>query len=703
MGIWSIILPEAAANLIANPSFETGIDGATAVNSSSLSQSTDEQAVGTASLEVDPTTNTTGGVYLAISSVATTTTYTASFSIKGVAGVDYETYLYVNGAQIGDAIEFTGDGTWRRYNVTATTGASSSGPRLYIRKNNDADSNPFYIDAVQVEAKPYATTYCDGDQEGCTWAGGAHSSISSRPIDAPGGQLIDLTTDPNDADSYAASTYNFDIKASIGVGMPPIDLIDTLPAQSDGADHQRTIVRPRQFQLVGHITGTSWSNLLSQRLSLIQALNAHRLPTDRPVEVRYTLNGKSIAIKARYQGGLEKGEMLGNAVEEVSLRFKAQEDPFWRKAMGVGSGASGAGGGVIIANVQESLTSVSLIAQRDENGNWDNLDGGLTSASTPLECQHIALDNDGVLYAGWYDDDGGGRYYISKYEDGSWSVISGSILSGSAGESIGGLAIDANNDLIAVGKFPDISSSGVARYSKSTGSWTNLNYTGSFTRVSAVAVAPNGNIFVGEFGTTRYIKKYNGSSWSTVCTVTGTSTYIINRLIFNRNGRLYAAGSWITGIDGTTVAGVGYSDDQGANWVSAGDGIDEDIVRAIALAEDDSLWIGAYESGAVGPAYLYRFNGVSMQKFNDYLQIESTGLGTIDAIGFDPYGQLYAGGVFDASSKISIPYGLALWNNGWQPADFVANGNPSAFIAHPDGKLTIAGDFTGSMTVGAVN
>lgn len=48
----------------------------------------------------------------------------------------------------------------------------------------DATKALFY-DGVQIEAKPYLTAYCDGDQDECTWNSTKHASTSSRPTFSP--------------------------------------------------------------------------------------------------------------------------------------------------------------------------------------------------------------------------------------------------------------------------------------------------------------------------------------------------------------------------------------------------------------------------------------------------------------------------------------------------------------------------------------
>jgi hypothetical protein len=50
-----------------------------------------------------------------------------------------------------------------------------------IRVPDHLSQGDLLVDAFQVEQKPYATTYCDGDLgDGYTWVGGSHASTSTR-------------------------------------------------------------------------------------------------------------------------------------------------------------------------------------------------------------------------------------------------------------------------------------------------------------------------------------------------------------------------------------------------------------------------------------------------------------------------------------------------------------------------------------------
>src|SRR5574341_261227 len=193
MGLWSIVVPEGTQNLVTNPSLEVNATGYTAVGGTAVRDAT-QQRRGVYSLKVTPTAGVNDGAYFEIT-LLTNKQYTFSVDVLGVNGVPYKIYIYdVTGAVVLATTTFTGTGKWQRVTVTATTGANTS-HRLYVMKNNSADTGIFYADGWQCEQKAYNTTFVDGDQDGCTWDGAVHASMSTRSAQSrAGGRDIDFDT-----------------------------------------------------------------------------------------------------------------------------------------------------------------------------------------------------------------------------------------------------------------------------------------------------------------------------------------------------------------------------------------------------------------------------------------------------------------------------------------------------------------------------
>ena len=325
-GLWNIVVPEATTNLISYPSLELETGAATGwvtLGGGVLTQSTDDQVFGLYSLKDVPTAGTTDGSYPTAFSATNTVTYTASLYFKGAVGIPYKLNISNAGStNISTKTEITGDGEWHRYENTYTAEATES---LYvtIRKDNSADTDPFYVDGVQVEAKAYATTYCDGDQKPSTdysWSGVHHASTSSRiATSRAGGRIKNLRDD-----------YYFYVGQTTGTGAPPVTNYYTDYALLPGALYEHAKIRGRLFILNGLLKGTSLSNLHARRAALYNVLRPDETAS-QPVLIQYTGAAETMEIEAYYDGGMEGG-ILEGFNERIGVRFYCPQ-PNWREVV----------------------------------------------------------------------------------------------------------------------------------------------------------------------------------------------------------------------------------------------------------------------------------------------------------------------------------------------------------------------------------
>ncbi len=708
MGLWSFVRPEATVNLVSNPSLETGVTGYINPPGTAIARVSTEQAVGLYSLAVTPSADVADGAFFALT-LSTTTTYTFGVSVKGANGVDYGVIFYdvTALAVLGTPVGFTGDGTWRRQVVSATTGANTS-YWVGVVKNNNASTATYYMDALQVEEKAYATTYCDGSQEGCIWAAGAHSSTSSRDAEsAKGGRIIDLDSDD----------YGFDVDATIGTGMPPVELIDTLPAQSDGADHQRAIVRPRQFQLVGTIGGADRSEWHTHRQNLIEAFNAHRLATDEAIRLRYTWDNRSVQIAARYEGGLEKAKQEGPAVEEIGLRFKAQEDAFWYNAAGVAngsggggstaSGGSGGGQGVIPPGAgQQNVANADYILMQDALGQWAEMDGGVSLPVPGVANSSIfaVAQNPvtGYIYIGGQFTSVGGvalTANIAEWDGMNWNSVVGAFTG--APIYIQDIIFDSNGMMYVAGQFSaingDTNAKGIAKYDYTTGTWSALGTGIASAQVqsmifnedeTALYIGGSFPLAGGVANTVRVAKWTVGTStWSALGT--GVPNNTVYGVALDSNEDLYICGSF------TNAGGVA-SADYFAKWDGAWNGLGtppnnevQDLV--VQLSTDDVFLVGLFTSagGIANTNKIAKWNGSAY---------ESVGGGAdtnLNAIAQDTLGNIYVGGGGPIKTALPNTLGVAKWNNTEWSALGTGTNNPVHDLYFCiSGALLIGGTFT---------
>lgn len=187
---WNFI---ATTNLIQNPSFETGTTGWVDLNGNGTIRAIDQFGY-------------IGGDSLELSRLQTSPSflYGATCNAVGAGGattgqtVTVSAYVYVPAGSYGKitgysiaaggmtAASVTGPpaaDTWFRVTRTAVlTGTLDDVQIRFTTDDTHGDGQVIaYIDGVQAEVRSSASPYCDGDQPGCTWAGTAYASNSSRP------------------------------------------------------------------------------------------------------------------------------------------------------------------------------------------------------------------------------------------------------------------------------------------------------------------------------------------------------------------------------------------------------------------------------------------------------------------------------------------------------------------------------------------
>ncbi len=312
MGLWEIIVPEETTNLVTNPSVEEDTTGWAAM-AGAISRETNDPPFGLYNLEVTPAAGVDDGCYFGTVALVSGTPYTFSFKFRGEDGITYKAYFATTGGVLaGDEVTFTGDDEWHEYAGTWACD-STAAHRVYITKDNDSGTDVFYVDALQVEAKAYATTYTDGDQlplPDYFWAGIAHASASTRIVTSrAGGRVRDLTDD-----------YFFRVMNDTGTGLPPMTNYRTGYALIPGALHEHTKIHERPFVLNGILLGTSLANLHARKAALESIVYPDE--DKQPLLLRYSGGSQVLEIAAYYEGGLEGGVSV-NFTEKMGLRFYA--------------------------------------------------------------------------------------------------------------------------------------------------------------------------------------------------------------------------------------------------------------------------------------------------------------------------------------------------------------------------------------------
>ncbi len=183
---YSEINDEATTNLVTNPSFEVDTAGwAGLIGTETLSSSSTYSYFGTKSLKViTPGSVVNEGVGFTFNCLPNTT-YTVSWWTRG-GGYPLAWQLVGNSSgatDFGNAGEQGAFNFWGRCHGTKTTNGSDTTLtfKAYVGLWGSPAAVTFYVDGVQIEAKAYPTSYCDGSMgTGYAWTETAHASTSTR-------------------------------------------------------------------------------------------------------------------------------------------------------------------------------------------------------------------------------------------------------------------------------------------------------------------------------------------------------------------------------------------------------------------------------------------------------------------------------------------------------------------------------------------
>ncbi len=196
---------QATTNLIANPSIETNTTGWAALMSATLTRVSTDSYIGEYSLKIDTPGATTGGASVG-ASTSTHGTYTGQLRHKAASSgsVGRSMTLYVRATYTDSTTDETTvtvpleeDWAFCSASHATNTGKTLSAVNILFRDAASGAALSCFVDAVQLEAKAYATPYCDGSLglnaqqaasastsgtvwNGHSWSGTEHASSSSR-------------------------------------------------------------------------------------------------------------------------------------------------------------------------------------------------------------------------------------------------------------------------------------------------------------------------------------------------------------------------------------------------------------------------------------------------------------------------------------------------------------------------------------------
>lgn len=476
------MIPQGVINLHKNPSLE---GDATGFNNSgtgaSISRSSDDSFRGAYCAKIQTGSTNTGGGYYGTISLTSGQNYTFSVYVKADVGMLGKIYIANTSGTALATTTFTGTGRWQRVEVNYVE-TSTASRRFYVTKNGGSTtSQTIYADCWQVENLPYATTYCDGDQEGCKWSGGvvgAHKSTSARSsMSRAGGRRVDF------------SNYGAYLVSQQGTGMPGMKNNSTAYGAGAGAYWRGQFATERSFTIAFSVAGDGMPDFHGKRQALIDAMKPDLVSPQQDFIIGYTDGGEDIEIKCHYDSGFE---IADGKVDIETLPIKViASDPYWYKLQEHTA---------FIDAPSRTMTGSSVYALfKDSTGNWV-IPGG--SGPTGGRVNVAKVGPDGNWYFGGLFTSCGGvsnTAYFAKYDPVANTFSSMGTFNGEVMD----IAFDFFGQVIAVGKFTTVNGNAFPYVVKHNGSaFAQLNSQAPNAYVSGVVVGGNNyHYFIGNMTT----------------------------------------------------------------------------------------------------------------------------------------------------------------------------------------------------------
>lgn len=678
---WSIIVPEATVNLCTNPSFELATTGWVASGTNTIARSAAQQFAGVYSLLITYGNNTTLATFTPSGlSAATTYTITARIYVPadwngGDIRLNASGFTSATVTQVREWDDVAGErGKWVELELRVALSADNTGTILLQTTSPATAGRTVYLDAVQIEAKAYPTTYCDGDQQGCTWSGLPHASTSSRDeFEASGGRLRNLDAD-----------FGFLTGADEGTGVFPLQMLFHPQPLLPGDNFQGINVQSRSNLLLrGGFEGETTPDLHAKRQALAKALNSRVGRIDQkpqPRQLYYHGAAVEKRIGVYYVAGLGVKDRIGTVGERIDgLQFYAP-DPAWYD---VGERAAVLGA--------TATANFRTVARQAADGTWDDM--GYPAVSGDLDPRGFAEDDTYIYIFGSFLNFAGianADFLVRRNKQtGVYSDM------GAANAIVRTMAVAANGDVYAGGDFTSIGGVSANRIAKWNGSsWSALG-TGLNGICYKILPAPDGGIYVcGDFTTAggssrNYIAHYDGSSWNALGSGMNAST---RDLAMNSDNVLYAVGQF-TSAGGVSVGRVAQWD--GTSWSDMNGGFPS-TVQSVVVARNNDVYVGGFFTATTSgtPANrVARWNGAQWSALGD-----GVSPGAVYTVFLDPTGNILVSGSITSAGGILVDR-IAAWNGSeWYRLDIDLPGS-SAIVygyASSSGDLFFAFNDSGA-------
>lgn len=629
--LWALIVPTAGTNFVTNPSFEVDTAGWT-VTSATLTRTAGAGVFGAyGGRLLASATNGKAGTTLA--SVASGTHGVVSAYVRSTSPL-VQIKVTIGASS---AVQFhPGDGAFHRIE-TPLVAPSTTTPVVEIIDTRTSAWDAVDVDAVQFgTGVDVATTYIDGDQDGCSWTGTPHASTSTRDgRDGRGGALTAL--DVPGSRSVTAMT---------GIGAPDVDVVTQPLAFGDGEVYQRATAKMRVIQLAMLFQGDgTTASLHAARKGLLDLVKPDLRRNRGPLVLRYAGTAIAKRVQVYYEGGFG-WDTIDGPTERTSLRLLAP-DPSW----------AGETEQQAQINVNQTLSGLGFLALYDGQ-NWSNL-GGTAAAVTNFANKAIRLFDGLLVVAGSFNNLGGvaAADNLAVWDGSNWVALGGI----TPNAQVRDIDIAFNGSIVAGGDFTslggDVNQARIAQWTPGVNTWSAYG-SGTNGIVKAVMFETSVRVWAaGDFtaaggvGISKGVAFYDTVWHDTTGALPAANSANVYCLAYGPDSRVYCAvGGNIYRWDGATWAMA---------WTTNG------VVTQLKNIGGTLNAAGTFtQIGGVNANRVAWYNGAYWQPFSS-----GVSTGTVSTISWQPGQPTYIGGNWQGGTVggITTADSLAYWNGNWNP------------------------------------
>lgn len=492
---FSVIVPEETTNLIYNPETAHLDDFSVTGDDATIVLDTDEILFGISSAYVTlPLASYM--TYDLITSLIPDTLYTFSVYMKGYGTVRLEIYN-----ETADAIHATGrvidlsPDLWTRYILKFNTPDMGVMEAANIRILGLNPNSTFWVSGLQLEQKPYATTFCSGNQSGLItgetprpyfWTATPNQSPSIRlATTRDGGKIVSL------------ETLGLHVTGFNGTGLPEFNIISTPVASGIGSVYSASVIESRDIEICGVLMSPTVKSFFCSRAMLSHSMQPNISGNSQPLKLLYSVYEcekqvcQQLEILAAYTSGLE-GDISSLLGEEICISF-TMLDPLF-KALGNNAKT---------LNVFKEVTDYTGPVGTDINGEWQTMpaiedlfgDNGATG--------DITIGPDNNLYIGGASNTSpGDGSMIARWNGIGWDSIGKAYLADGTtlteGANVSVIIPGPNGTLYVGGHFKAIgNTNGVVSVTDGDGAETAT--AASYLNIARYKITTNTWEYIGRF------------------------------------------------------------------------------------------------------------------------------------------------------------------------------------------------------------